>query len=249
MTSNTISKKLSITQSGETFTVTLEKADVHFDGETSLNIYVPADPRGFKRSWPIDIIPSLKIWLGVSDIVGDDVLQQIFIRDDLELLDEDLEKKGIRTVDGIRRNPNHSSIVSVVSTTTALPETRPGGSSIQRTASNVSSGTYTQGASFEVSSDVRSDFQSSTNSVARETAIHELQDPKYGDKDGYEEILDGVITAAQRAHIPDLHTIQPQRILNFDPEKLRQAVGPALINNWRNVHRDRKVGAAGELYV
>lgn len=253
-TSNSISKKLSITQAGETFNVTLQKADVHLEGEDSLDIYVPTDPRGFKRCWPIDIIPRIKIWLGVSDVLGNDVLQQIFIRDDLELLDEDLEKKGIRTVDGVHRDPKHTGITSNPSIgriTTAPPENQPFGYSLPGATPNASSSTCTQDLRLRVSSNVRPELRTTTSGMGRGSAIPELRDPKYGDVDGYREILKGVITAAQNAVIPDRHITKPQQILLLNSEKLKQAeaFGPANVNNWRNVHRDRKVGAAGELYV
>ena len=217
-----------------------------------LNIYVPADQRGFKRSWPIDIIPRLKIWLGVSDLLGDDVLQQIFIRDDLELLDEDLEKKGIRAVDGVQRDPKHTIISpnSFTSSTIAVPlDDRPRGTSFQESVPGIASSIYTQYPAIETSDDARPRFRASTNSMGRETARYEFQDPTHGDIDKYRDILNEVVAAAQSAVIPDQRAILPLRISMPDTEKPRQAFGPAVVNNGRNAHRDRKVGAAGELYV
>ena len=229
--SDNMRTSLSITQSSQTYTVSTDKVGIHFDEGDSLKIYVPADPRDLKRCWPIDIIPRLKKWLGVSDRLLDDVLQQIFIRDDLEILDEDLEKKGIITVEGVERA---QSIMNP-----ATPSDK-GTRAIASSTSTLFNAAY---SNWSLSS-----YKPHPHSPGQIFGYAENERTQDG-LDVYREILNEVIHAAQSKHLRDRHDPQLPLPAFSDMDRISSAFGPTFTGRSRNMHRDRRVGAAGELFV
>ena len=226
-------------QSSETVSVPQSTAELHLEEREPLRIYVPRVESAFKRCWPQQIQPRFKSWLGVSDLNGDTMLQTIFWRaDDLDMLDYHLEYEGIKKIEGVQR-PSEADNIEAGSDSQSSTFTFP-----SRAGPSTSVGSMGLSANLPRSvSPV-----SSAYSTPRTLSTGRPTDPSTPNL-AYRNILDGIIRAAQITELPKRMAPTPTTTSNSSAIDLQLAFGPTVINGIRNVDRDKKVGAAGELFV
>ena len=108
--SDDISQSLTIQQYPDVVTIPQDKANLHFEYDNGLRIYVPRDRRSFRLCLKQQLPLKFKSWLNISDPSAEaNIAHVIDFSDDLELLDLALDEAGIVHVDGaVRSGPTQS---------------------------------------------------------------------------------------------------------------------------------------------
>lgn len=244
-----------------------------------LRIYVPTKKHAFHRCWPQQIYPKFKSWLGISDRSADAILLTIFTKGDkLQAIDEALEWEGIISIEGVHK-PERSDQSSSEDEDSEAEQSgsRFPASSLEVTVAD--QGTQRSSPSIPILATPSSSSPRRDSPVTPLLAPQSEATPAFAtspptsghhsyprvntpqlptEEDLYQRtqrtalrtVLENVIQAARRNRIPDLWATEESQTNVFASADLLQAAfGPTVINGFRNVARDRKVGAAGELYV
>ncbi|KAE8452297.1 hypothetical protein EG329_000997 [Mollisiaceae sp. DMI_Dod_QoI] len=262
--SDGISKSISVIQYGETITIENSRANFHLDEkDDELLLYVPRDKDAREECFFRQLPRRLMKYFAISDLSAEALLNGIIGCSSLISVDNILKDAGIVQIDGIGRtfepelgaSPTGFDDTSFQDGTPASTESRKSESrpstpvTTNRTAYNARTNTEIS-ASVHRSSSHYDEQRAAIGSSPLLSAAESIPSIPLVDNElpeiGYVALLERVITSAGRMAIPVqgydfVDELPAEHSLGID---LFESVFAA-----RSMERDRKVGAAGELFI
>lgn len=264
--SHYISKSLSLKQGPTVYTVEDLEANFHMDVvDDHLMLYVPAEKQKMEACYLEELPKHIFNFFEISDEAAEAVLIKILGSSSLEMVDNVLEKAGIVEVKGVYRPVDGDISIarvrtdSVLDTRTQQPPNRANGA---RSTPRQNTTAHTHAADIDLpdsrnderdnAEDIVSDWRRSLRTHSPGSQIFEsIEQPV--ENAAYAALLDRLIGTARNAYIP-LCDSASHCFCSHTPELAvfncsDYHIDYPSIFTMRSLDRDRRVGAAGELFV
>jgi len=251
---------MTLVQYGNPVTVKNSKANFHLeDRGDQIRLYVPRDTKDREVCFFRQLPRRLLSFFAISDTTAEAVICGILNSSSLVVVNEVLKDAGIIEVDGINRplepeveepQANDESVLESTETqsTESGPVTpAPTESSFHPTADTADP--YTE-VPYATSSRRGRRLLSTTSSPSSGHSFRPTPSTDRSFQDaGYAGLLDRIINAASRVTLPNRGAYAVDGLQNVPPSGADPYTIFDTVFGTRSMERDKKVGAAGELYV
>ena len=240
---------MTLMQNSQEHVVKQQKANFHLDESSDrLRLYVPRKEAERELCYLRQLPRRLLQFLAISDPTAEAVIGGIVRSSRLSIVDEILKDAGVIEIDGVNRPPEEDDDLQHVRATAAMTSMAFASAHLTRSISPPSSCTsdiITADPSLvqDASSRLPTVRDQALGSPRLRPQTSPSPAPSFAEDRRYAALLDRLILAGSHATIPNNGSASYSNTGHHPIEVFAPIFG------YRSLERDRKVGAAGELFV